>query len=272
MAGTIESITVVGAGDVGRGIALLAARASFRVVLEDIAGQMDAALDYLRAGLDQAALARVRPERAIEDAVREADLVIEAAPEDMETKLELFTILDKSAPPRSILASTTSALSVTEIASITLRSERMLGMHFFPPVAETPLLEIVQGLETGEAALAAAEEVGRRMGKQTVRLKESPGFLTGRLGALMMNEAFQMLHEGLASAAGIDQAARLGLGHATGPLERADSIGLDNLLQELERLQKAHGQKFRPSPLLVQYVKAGRTGKRSGRGVFEYRK
>jgi 3-hydroxybutyryl-CoA dehydrogenase len=242
------------------------------VVLEDLAGQIGAAMDFLRAGLDPSSLARIRPERLIEDAVREADLVIEAAPEDMETKLEIFTILDKSAPPRSILASTTSALSVTEIASITLRAGRTLGMHFFAPIAETPLLEIVEGLETEAGVLAEVEEVGRRMGKQTVRLKDAPGFLTARLGALMMNEAFQMLHEGTAGAAAIDQAARLGLGQAAGPLERADSMGLDNLLQELERLQKAHGEKFRPSPLLVQYVKAGRTGKRSGRGVFEYPK
>jgi len=267
---SIESIAVVGSGDLGRGIAMLAARAGYRVVLEDLTGQIDAALAYLREHLDAAGLARVRPERHIEDAVREADLIIEAAPEDMETKLEIFTILDKSAPPRSFLASTTSALSVTEIASITLRTERILGMHFFAPVTESPLLELVQGLETGAEAMAAAETVGRRMGKETVRLKDSPGFLTGRMGALLMNEAFALLQEGLAAAADIDRAARLGLGQTAGLLERADRLGLDNLLQELERLQKAHGERFRPNPLLVQYVKAGRTGKRSGRGVFEY--
>lgn len=268
----IQTIAVISAGEAGRGIAFLGAKAGYRVVLVDLSGQRDAAMEYLKAHLDATALSQIQLERSIEDGVREADLVIEAAPEDMETKLEIFTILDKSAPPRSILASTTSALSITEISSITLRAERMLGMHFFAPVAESPLLEIVRGLETGEEALAAGEEVGRRMGKQTVRLKDSPGYLTGRVGALMMNEAFQMLHEGLAGAADIDQAARLGLGQSTGLLERADRMGLDNLLQELERLQKAHGDKFRPSPLLVQYVKAGRTGKRAGRGVFEYRK
>lgn len=268
----VESIAIVGSGDLGRGVALLSAKAGYRVVFEDLNGQIDEALAYLRANLDAAALARVKPERLIEDAVREADLIIEAAPEDMETKLEIFTILDKSAPPRSILATTTSALSVTEIASITLRSERILGMHFLPPVADTPLLELVRGLETREEAMAAVEEVGRRMGKETVRLKDSPGFLTGRMGALLMNEAFAVLQEGLASAADIDRAARQGLGEAQGPLERADRLGLDNLLQELERLQKAHGERFRPNPVLVQYVKAGRTGKRSGRGVFEYPK
>jgi 3-hydroxybutyryl-CoA dehydrogenase len=279
----IEKITIVGAGSVGRVAARLAARAGFPTVLEDISGQMiEPALAEIRASLagDDEAFARIRPFTRIEDSVREADLIIEAVPEDMETKLEIFTVLDKSAPPGVWLASTTSALSVTEIASITLRSTRTFGMHFY----NESLLEVVRGLETSDEAVAVGEEVGRRMGLETIHVHDSPGFVIDRLRAMECNEAFAIVQEGVASFADVDKACRLGSGPAfgvqfatkrgftdrMGPFEWADSVGLDNLLQELERLQKVYGDRYRPSPLLAQHVKAGRTGRRAGRGVYQY--
>jgi 3-hydroxybutyryl-CoA dehydrogenase len=264
----IETITVVGAGSLGRVAARLAARAGFRTILEDISGQMiEPAMAEIRAELsgDEQSFARILPFVRIEDSVRETDLVIEAVPEDLETKLEIFTVLDKSAPPGVWLASTTSALSVTEIASITLRAARIFGMHFY----NESLLEIVRGLETSDEAMAAGEAVGRRMGLETIHVRDSTGFVIDRLRALECNEAFAIVQEGVASFADVDNACR-NRGDHRGPFEWADSIGLDNLLQELERLQKVYGDRFRPNPLLAQHVKAGRTGRRAGRGVFHY--
>jgi len=264
----IETITVVGAGSLGRVAARLAARAGFRTILEDISGQMiEPALAEIRASLagDADSFARIQPFTRIEDSVRQADLVIEAVPEDMETKLEIFTVLDKSAPPGVWLASTTSALSVTEIASITLRAARTFGMHFY----NESLLEIVRGLETSDEAVAAGEAVGRRMGLETIHVRDAAGFVINRLRAMECNEAFAIVQEGVASFTDVDKACRNPAGRR-GPFEWADSVGLDNLLQELERLQKVYGDRFRPNPLLTQHVKAGRTGRRASRGVYQY--
>jgi 3-hydroxybutyryl-CoA dehydrogenase len=279
----IERITVVGAGSVGRVAARRAARGGFHTILEDISGQMiEPALAEIRAGLagDDESFARIHPFTNIEDSVRSADLVIEAVPEDMETKLEIFTVLDKSAPPDVWLASTTSALSITEIASITLRSRRIFGLHFY----NESLLGIVRGLETGDEAVAVAESVGKRMGLETIQVRDAAGFVIDRLRALECNEAFAIVQEGTSSFADVDKACRLGSGPAfgvqfvkkntftdrLGPFEWADAIGLDNVLQELERLQKVYGDRYRPNPLLAQHVKAGRTGRRTGRGVYQY--
>src|SRR5213075_2413506 len=157
-----------------------------------------------------------------------------------------------------------------EIASVTYRPQRCLGMHFFNPVHKMKLLEIVRALETGEATLAACAEVGRRMGKEVVIVKDSAGFITSRVNAMIGNEAFYMLQEGVASARDIDKALKLGLNHPMGPFELVDLVGLDTRLRVLEFLHKSLGEKYRPCPLLVQYVKGGRLGKKSGRGVYEY--
>jgi 3-hydroxybutyryl-CoA dehydrogenase len=196
--------------------------------------------------------------------------VIEAVPEEMELKLEIFTLLDKFAKPGSIFASNTSSLSITEMATITYRREKCVGMHFFNPVPKMKLLEIVQALETSADTVATCREVGRRMGKEVVVVRESPGFITSRINALIGNEAFAMLEEGIASAEDIDKAVKLGLNHPMGPFELADLVGLDVCLSVLEYLRSTLGEKFRPSPLLRQYVKAGRLGRKSGRGIFEY--
>jgi 3-hydroxybutyryl-CoA dehydrogenase len=280
----IKTIAVIGAGIMGRGIAHVAALGGYRTVLEDlIPGALRKAESEIRANLDKAvdlkkvssadadaAFKRVEYAGSVEEASREADLVIEAVPEEMESKIEIFTLLDKICRPGTILASNTSSLSITEIASVTYRANKCVGMHFFNPVHKMKLLEVVRALETDDETIAAAADVGRRMGKEVVVIKESPGFITSRINAMIGNEAFYMLQEGIASAADIDKARKLGLNHPMGPFELVDLVGLDTRLNILEYLHKTLGEKYRPSPLLVQYVKAGRLGKKSGCGVYEY--
>ena len=280
----VGTIAVIGAGIMGRGIAHAAALGGYRTILEDILpASLRKAENEIRANLGKAVeLGKVRKEEAdaaiarieyagtVEEAARAADLVIEAVPEEMESKIEIFTLLDKVCRPGTIIASNTSSLSITEIASVTYRASKCLGMHFFNPVHKMKLLEIVRALETDSETLAAAVEVGRRMGKEVVVVKESPGFITSRINAMIGNEAFYMLQEGIASAADIDKALKLGLNHPMGPFELVDMVGLDTRLHILEYLHKSLGEKFRPCPLLVQYVKAGRLGRKSGKGVYEY--
>jgi len=280
----IKTIAVIGAGIMGRGIAQVAALGGYYTVLEDlIPGALRKAEGEIRANLEKAvelkkvssgdadaAFKRLEYAGSVEEAAREADLVIEAVPEEMESKIEIFTLLDKICRPGTILASNTSSLSITEIASVTYRANKCVGMHFFNPVHKMKLLEVVRALETDDEAIASAADVGRRMGKEVVVIKESPGFITSRINAMIGNEAFYMLQEGIASASDIDKALKLGLNHPMGPFELVDLVGLDTRLHILEYLHKTLGEKYRPAPLLVQYVKAGRLGKKSGRGVYKY--
>ena len=280
----IKTVVVIGAGTMGRGIAQVAALGGYRTVLEDLLPdalrraeneirsnlEQGIELGKLRAHDAQAALGRLEYATSVDQAARQADLVIEAVPEEMESKIEIFTLLDKICRPTTILASNTSSLSITEIASVTYRAQKCLGMHFFNPVHKMKLLEIVRGLETDDDTLASAVEVGKQMGKEAVVIRESPGFITSRINAMIGNEAFYMLQEGIASARDIDKALKLGLNHPMGPFELVDMVGLDTRLYILEYLHRTLGEKFRPAPLLVQYVKAGRLGRKSGRGVYEY--
>ena len=280
----VRTVAVIGAGIMGRGIAHAAALGGYRTILEDILpSALRRAGDEIRANLDKAvelgkvtadeaqdAIGRIEYAGAVDEAARAADLVIEAVPEEMESKIEIFTLLDKICRPETILASNTSSLSITEIASVTYRAKKCVGMHFFNPVHKMKLLEIVRALETSDDTLATAVEVGRRMKKEVVVIKESPGFITSRINAMIGNEAFYMLQEGIASAEDIDKALKLGLNHPMGPFELVDLVGLDTRLHILEYLHKTLGEKYRPSPLLVQYVKAGRLGRKAGRGVFTY--
>src|SRR5271167_4123208 len=280
----VRTITVIGAGIMGRGIAHAAALGGYRTILEDILPTaLRKAETEIRANLDKAvelgkvtkadadaAFGRLEYASSVEQAAREADMVIEAVPEEMESKIEIFTLLDKVCRPATILASNTSSLSVTEISSVTYRAPKCVGMHFFNPVHKMELLEIVRALETDDETLAAAVEVGQRMGKEVVVIKESPGFITSRINAMIGNEAFYMLQEGVASPQDIDKALKLGLNHPMGPFEMVDLVGLDTRLHILEYLHKTLGEKFRPAPLMVQYVKAGRLGRKAGRGVYEY--
>jgi 3-hydroxybutyryl-CoA dehydrogenase len=280
----VQTIAVIGAGIMGRGIAHAAALGGYRTILEDLLpAALRKAETEIRTNLDKAvelgkvtasdadsALRRLHYAGSVEEAGREADLVIEAVPEEMESKIEIFTLLDKICRPTTILASNTSSLSVTEIASVTYRAKKCLGMHFFNPVHKMKLLEVVRALETDDETLATAVEVGQRMGKEVIVIRESPGFITSRINAMIGNEAFYMLQEGVASAADIDKAVKLGLNHPMGPFELVDLVGLDTRLSILEYLHKSLGEKYRPAPLLVQYVKSGRLGRKSGRGIYEY--
>jgi 3-hydroxybutyryl-CoA dehydrogenase len=280
----VKTIAVIGAGIMGRGIAHVAALGGYHTILEDlIPASLRRAEDEIRANLDkavelkkvspadaEAAAARLEYAGSVDEAAREADLVIEAVPEEMESKIEIFTLLDKICRPGTILASNTSSLSVSEIAGVTYRANKCLGMHFFNPVHKMKLIEVVRAAETDDETIAAASEVGRRMGKEVVVIKESPGFITSRINAMIGNEAFYMLQEGIASAADIDKALKLGLNHPMGPFELVDLVGLDTRLHILEYLHQTLGEKYRPAPLLAQYVKEGRLGRKAGRGVYEY--
>ena len=280
----VKAVAVIGAGIMGRGIAHAAAVGGYRTILEDILpNALRRAETEIRSNLDKAvelgkvtpadadaAFSRLEYASSVEEAARQADLVIEAVPEEMESKIEIFTLLDKVCRPNTILASNTSSLSITEIASVTYRAKKIVGMHFFNPVHKMKLLEIVRALETDDDTLETAVDVGKAMRKEVVVIKESPGFITSRINAMIGNEAFYMLQEGVASASDIDKALKLGLNHPMGPFELVDLVGLDTRLHILEYLHKTLGEKFRPAPLLVQYVKAGRLGRKAGRGVFEY--
>jgi 3-hydroxybutyryl-CoA dehydrogenase len=280
----VRTIAVIGAGIMGRGIAYAAALGGYRTILEDLLpNALRRAGDEIKANFDKgvelgklsaadanAAIGRMEYASTPEEAAREAELVIEAVPEEMESKIEIFTLLDKVSRPGTILASNTSSLSVTEISSVTYRAPKCVGMHFFNPVHKMKLLEVVRALETDDETLAAVVDVGTHMGKEVVVIKESPGFITSRINAMIGNEAFYMLQEGVASAHDIDKALKLGLNHPMGPFEMVDLVGLDTRLHILEYLHKSLGEKFRPAPLLVQYVKAGRLGRKAGRGVYEY--
>jgi 3-hydroxybutyryl-CoA dehydrogenase len=278
----VERITVLGAGIMGRGIAYAAAVAGFDTTLYDVdAAALAKGEDEIRKLVDkgveagkvdaQAARAlRLATQREVEAAASRADLVIEAAPEDIRLKLDLFARLDRATRPEAILATNTSSLSVTEMAAATGRAPRVCGMHFFNPVHRMRLVEIVRALETSEETVAAAEDVSRRMGKETVVVNESPGFVTTRINALIGNEAFRMLQEGVAPAEDIDRALKLGLNHPMGPFELVDLVGLDTRLSILNFLSQTLGERFRPVPLMVQYVKAGRLGRKTGKGVYDY--
>ena len=281
----VKTITVIGAGTMGRGIGYAAALGGYRTILEDVQPeQLAQALAVIRTTLDEGidrgkvtpqqkadTLARISTAGSVDVACREADLIIEAVPEDLEMKIDVFCILEKFARPGAIFATNTSSLSVTEIAAVTSRPERCIGLHFFNPVPKMKLLEIVRALETSEETIAACREVGARMGKEVVVIRESPGFITSRINAMIGNEAFYMLEQGIASAREIDTAIKLGLNHPMGPFELVDLVGLDVRLSILEYLHRTLGEKFRPCPLLVQHVKAGRLGRKAGRGVYEYR-
>ena len=279
-------ITVIGTGTMGSGIAYVSAVAGFDTVINDISTELlDDALavitGYLEAGVERGkiepeakeqALARLRLEQDLAGAVDGAGLVIEAVPEDIKLKCKIFGRLDKITPPTAVLATNTSSLSVTEVAAATSSPSRVIGMHFFNPVPKMKLVEIVRGLETREETFKVVEEVAQKMGKETVDIRESPGFVTSRINALIGNEAFYMLQEGVASARDIDKALKLGLNHPMGPFEMVDLVGLDVRLGVLEYLHERLGEKYRPCPLLVQHVRAGRLGRKVGRGVYDYNK
>jgi 3-hydroxybutyryl-CoA dehydrogenase len=280
----ITRITVLGAGTMGHGIAHASAASGYETRMFDVS---DAALHKGRSAIEAIArksvelgklhaadadglLRRISVTSDLGQALDDTDFVIEAVPERIDLKLKLFGEIERLAPERAVIASNTSALSITELAATLKDPARVAGMHFFNPVHKMKLIEIVQALESAAATLEVIEQVSRQMGKETVLVRESPGFITTRVNASLGNEAFYMLMEGVASARDIDKALKLGLNHPMGPFELVDLVGLDTRLSILEYLHRSMGEKYRPCPLLVQYVKAGRLGRKVGRGVYDY--
>ncbi|MDP9119765.1 MAG: 3-hydroxyacyl-CoA dehydrogenase NAD-binding domain-containing protein [Acidobacteriota bacterium] len=280
----IRSVAVLGAGTMGRGIAHVAALAGYETRLFDPDGaarqKAGAAIERnlakgVELGKATAAAAQDARDRLtlpgeLGAAVHDADLVIEAVPEQIGLKIEIFREAARLGPERALFASNTSALSITEMAAASGRPARFAGMHFFNPVHVMKLIELVRGLETSAETLATLSGVAERMGKQVVLINEAPGFVTTRINALIGNEAFRMLQEGVASAADIDKALKLGLNHPMGPFEMVDLVGLDVRLSILEFLHRTLGEAYRPNQLMVQHVRAGRLGRKSGRGVYSY--
>ena len=281
---TVKKLGVVGAGQMGQGIAQVAAQAGVHVVLVDAApdfakagiGKIKKQLDRLveKAKLDggvrDAALAHLRPGDAHKD-VADCDVVIEAAPEKEPLKLAIFTSLGEVCKDEAILASNTSSISITKIASASGRPDRVVGMHFMNPVPLMKLCEIVRGLPTSDVTAATVTALAQRFGKTTIGARDIPGFIVNRMLIPLLNEACYGLYEGLGTAADIDTGVKLGLNHPMGPLELADLIGLDTCLAIAEVLHNELGDdKYRPCPLLRQYVAAGWLGRKVGRGFYEY--
>ena len=279
----ITTCAVLGAGVMGNGIAHSLAAGGFDVLMIDASADAVATglarIDQnLAAGVERGKLtaaesaairARITASTSLA-AAAPAGLVIEAVPEVMQIKHAVLRELEAVCAANAVFATNTSALSITEIAAAVTRPSRVIGMHYFNPAHIMKLIEIVRGLETSDFAYNAALEVANACKKETVLVNEAPGFATSRINAMIGNEAFYMLMEGVASARDIDKAMKLGLNHPMGPFEMGDLVGLDTRLKILEYLHESLGEKFRPCPLLVKYVKAGRLGRKVGRGVYDY--
>jgi 3-hydroxybutyryl-CoA dehydrogenase len=280
----IRSIGVVGAGTMGHGIAQVAAQSGYDVVLVDAApqalergvAQVGKSLEKLvgkgklTAEQREQALARLRPESSLA-ALEGADLVVEAVVEKLEVKRAVLAELDKICPPRTILATNTSSISITKLAAATARPEKVIGMHFMNPVPLMQLIEVIRGLATSQETYDAVEAASRAMGKTPVEVHDAPGFVSNRVLMPMINEAVYCLYEGVGKAEAIDGVMKMGMNHPMGPLALADLIGLDVCLDILRVLHEGFGDpKYRPCPLLVKMVDAGRLGRKSGRGFYDY--
>jgi 3-hydroxybutyryl-CoA dehydrogenase len=280
----VTKLGIVGAGQMGGGIAQVAAAAGIEVVLQDvtreraetgranIGKQLEklVAKGKLEAPESQQILGRIRPTDRIED-FKDCQMAIEAATENVELKLEIFRKLDAVIPAGTVLASNTSSISITRMAAVTKRPAQVIGMHFMNPVPVMKLVEIIRGLATDDATYEATVELAKKLGKEVVTSKDAPGFIVNRILMPLVNEAAYVLQEGLATAKDIDTAMVLGTNQPMGPLALADFIGLDTCLAILEVLHKEIGDpKFRPCPLLRKHVEAGWLGKKTGRGFYAY--
>ena len=281
---TIQKVMVIGAGQMGAGIAQVCAQAGFEVKLNDREEQYyERGLQTITKNLSrnvekgrmtedekQAVLNNITKSLSIEDA-KDVDIVIEAAVENMEIKQSIFKQLDEITPKHTILATNTSSLPITEIAAVTNRPEQVIGMHFMNPVPVMKLVEIIRGLATTDEVYTAIEEMTKKLSKVPVEVNDFPGFVSNRILMPMINEAIYTLYEGVASKEAIDDVMKLGMNHPMGPLQLADFIGLDTCLYIMEILHEGFGDsKYRPCPLLRKYVKAGWLGKKSGRGFYIY--
>lgn len=280
----IRQITVLGSGTMGRGIAYLAAVAGYDTVIHDIdAGALEAAKASIEstlrkgvekgkvdAGAAEAALARVQIIAELEPAVSGADLIIEAVPEVLELKIDLFAQADLFCGADTILASNTSSISISQLAANVERRDRFAGMHFFNPPHLMKLIEIVRGERTSDSTVAQVREVAEKMGKTPIVVRDSPGFATSRLGVAIGLEAIRMLEEGVASAEDIDRAMELGYNHPMGPLRLTDLVGLDVRLGIAEYLASTLGPRFEPPQLLREMVAQGKLGRKTGSGFYEW--
>ena len=280
----IKTIGVIGAGQMGRGIAQVAAQSGHDVVLQDIKPEaLDAAKAHIAAGLEKmvakgkleaaardAALARLKTTTATAD-FASADVVIEAATENVELKLALLKGVCAHLKPEAVLCSNTSSISITKLAAVTDRPERFMGMHFMNPVPVMQLIELIRGLATNDGTFDAIKALAEKMGKTVAVAQDFPGFIVNRVLMPMINEAVTALHEGVGDVASIDSGMKLGTNQPMGPLELADFIGLDTCLAIMQVLHNGLGDsKYRPCPLLIKYVEAGWLGKKSGHGFYDY--
>ncbi|MDA8222315.1 3-hydroxybutyryl-CoA dehydrogenase [Desulfosporosinus sp.] len=279
----MKTIMVIGAGQMGGGIAQVAAQAGYSVILNDIKeefvnrgfGIIDKNLSRsiekgkLKAEEKDLILGRITKSISLQDAVS-ADLVIEAAIENMGIKAQVFSQLDVICPEHTILSTNTSSLPITEIAAFTKRPDRVIGMHFMNPVPVMKLVEVIRGLATSDEVYKTIEDLSLKMGKTPVEVNDAPGFVANRVLIPMINEAVYTLYEGIASVEAIDNVMKLGMNHPMGPLALGDLIGLDTVLSIMEVLHEGLGDKYRPCPLLRKYVKAGWLGRKSGRGFYKY--
>jgi len=282
----IKKICVLGAGLMGSGIVQVSAQAGYRVAMRDIEQRfVDGGMNTIRKNLARevekgkrtqadmdAILGRITPTLDLKEAAADADVVVEVIIELLEVKKKVFQELETIVKPECLFFSNTSGVSITAMAAVTKRPEKFIGTHFFNPVPVMKLLEIIKGYETSEETLKIALEWGKSLGKETIVVNEAPAFAVNRILCPMLNEAFFVLGEGIASAKDIDTGMVLGCNHPIGPLALSDLVGLDTLLHVQENLHRELGDKYRPAPMLVKLVRAGRFGRKSGKGVFDYTK
>ncbi len=279
------SVSVLGAGIMGAGIAQVAAQAGLNVKMRDVNDAfLDKGMDTIRQSLGRmvkkekisqadadAVVARIQCTTDLLEAAKDAAVVIEAIPEVLSLKADTYRALDESCPESVIFASNTSGLSITELAATTKRADRFIGMHFFNPVPVMQLVEIVRGYSTSDETVKAIQALTAKMGRESILVNDTPGFATSRLIGVLQNEAIHALAEGVASAEDIDKGMRLGMNHPMGPLQLADFVGLDTLLHVMENLYSEYGDpKYRPPLLLRQMVRSGHLGRKTGKGFYDY--